>query len=176
MSLTDPFNVADRAHVRRSRHNGRVRISAKVDYAMRALVELAAADDRGRPVTAERLADAQGIPQKFLQNILLELRRAGIVASHRGPEGGHALARPADRITVADVVRAVDGPLGAVAGRAPEDMEYHGSTMRLRDTWVAVRASVRGVLEGITLADIASDHLPDSIASLLDGTDAWVRR
>jgi Rrf2 family protein len=153
-----------------------VRISAKVDYAMRALVELAAADDRGRPVTAERLADAQGIPQKFLQNILLELRRAGIVESHRGPEGGHALARPADKITVADVIRAVDGPLGSVAGHAPEDMEYHGSTMRLRDTWVAVRASVRGVLEGITLADIASDHLPDSIAGLLDGTDAWVRR
>jgi Rrf2 family protein len=153
-----------------------VRISAKVDYAMRALVELAAGDDRGRPVTAERLADAQGIPQKFLQNILLELRRAGIVASHRGPDGGHALARPADQITVADVIRAVDGPLGSVAGHAPEDMEYHGSTMRLRDTWVAVRASVRGVLEGITLADIASDHLPDSISRLLDGTDAWVRR
>ena len=142
---------------------------------MRALVELAAAGG-GRPVTAERLADAQGIPQKFLQNILLELRRAGIVASHRGPDGGHALARAADKITVADVIRAVDGPLGSVAGHAPEDMEYHGSTMRLRDTWVAVRASVRGVLEGITLADIASDHLPESISSLLDGTDAWVRR
>jgi Rrf2 family protein len=157
------------------RHNVGVRISAKVDYAMRALVELAAAGNV-RPVTAERLADAQGIPQKFLQNILLELRRAGIVASHRGPEGGHALARAADKITVADVIRAVDGPLGSVAGHAPEDMEYQGSTMRLRDTWVAVRASVRGVLEGITLADIASDHLPDSIGKLLDGNDAWVRR
>jgi Rrf2 family protein len=153
----------------------RVRISAKVDYAMRALVELAGAGHR-RPVTAERLADAQGIPQKFLQNILLELRRAGIVESHRGPDGGHALARPASEITVADVIRAVDGPLGSVAGHAPEDMEYHGHTMRLRDTWVAVRASVRGVLEGITLDDIASDHLPESIGRLLDGTDAWVRR
>src|SRR6187200_1871040 len=130
-----------------------MRISAKVDYAMRALVELAA-NGTGAPVTSERLADAQGIPQKFLQNILLELRRAGIVASHRGPEGGHALAKPADKITVADVIRAVDGPLGAVA----------------------VRASVRGVLEGITLADIASDHLPDSIGRLLEGTDAWTRR
>jgi Rrf2 family protein len=152
-----------------------VRISAKVDYAMRALVELAASGT-GSPVTAERLADAQGIPQKFLQNILLELRRAGIVASHRGPDGGHALARPADRITVADVIRAVDGPLGSVAGHAPEDMVYQGSTMRLRDTWVAVRASVRGVLEGITLDDIASDHLPASISGLLDGDDAWARR
>ncbi len=152
-----------------------MRISAKVDYAMRALVELAA-NGTGAPVTSERLADAQGIPQKFLQNILLELRRAGIVASHRGPDGGHALARPAEKITVADVIRAVDGPLGAVAGHAPEDMEYHGSTMRLRDTWVAVRASVRSVLEGITLADIASDHLPVSLGRLLVGADAWVRR
>jgi len=157
------------------RHDDRVRISAKVDYAMRALVELAANGD-GSPVTAERLADAQGIPQKFLQNILLELRRAGIVASHRGPDGGHALAKAADKITVADVIRAVDGPLGSVAGHAPEDMEYQGSTMRLRDTWVAVRASVRGVLEGITLDDIASDHLPDSIGRLLGEHDAWVRR
>jgi len=152
-----------------------MRISAKVDYAMRALVELAATGG-GHPITAERLAEAQGIPQKFLQNILLELRRAGIVESHRGPEGGHVLARPADRITVADVIRAVDGPLGAVAGHAPEDMVYHGSTMRLRDTWVAVRASVRGVLEGITLDDIASDHLPASISGLIDANDAWVRR
>jgi len=152
-----------------------VRISAKVDYAMRALVELAAGGG-GSPITAERLAEAQGIPQKFLQNILLELRRAGIVASHRGPEGGHALARPADEITVADVIRAVDGPLGSVAGRAPEDMEYRGATMRLRDTWVAVRASVRGVLEGITVDDIAGEQLPQSIAGLLDGSDAWVRR
>jgi len=142
---------------------------------MRALVELAAGGG-GSPITAERLAEAQGIPQKFLQNILLELRRAGIVASHRGPEGGHALARPADEITVADVIRAVDGPLGSVAGHAPEDMEYRGATMRLRDTWVAVRASVRGVLEGITVDDIAGDHLPQSIAGLLDGSDAWVRR
>ncbi len=152
-----------------------MRISAKVDYAMRALVELAAGSS-GRPVTAERLAGAQGIPQKFLQNILLELRRAGIAESHRGPDGGHALARPADRITVADVIRAVDGPLGSVAGHAPEDMEYRGHTARLRDTWVAVRASVRTVLEGITVADIASDELPASISGLLDGTDAWVRR
>jgi Rrf2 family protein len=161
--------------VSRAGHNVVMRISAKVDYAMRALVELAA-DGSGGPVTSERLAEAQGIPQKFLQNILLELRRAGIVASHRGPDGGHALARPADAITVADVIRAVDGPLGAVAGHAPEDMEYHGATMRLRDTWVAVRASVRSVLEGITLADIASDHLPESIGRLLVEHDAWVRR
>lgn len=142
---------------------------------MRALVELAAAGGSS-PITAERLAEAQGIPQKFLQNILLELRRAGIVASHRGPDGGHALARPADRITVADVIRAVDGPLGSVAGHAPEEMEYQGATLRLRDTWVAVRASVRGVLEGITIDDIAGDHLPPSIAGLLDGSDAWLRR
>ena len=152
-----------------------MRISAKVDYAMRAMVELAAAGSE-RPVTAERLADAQGIPQKFLQNILLELRRAGIVASHRGPEGGHALARPADTITVADVIRAVDGPLGSVAGHAPEDTEYRGAAARLRDTWVALRASERQVLEVTSLADIAHDTLPESVSALIAADDAWIRR
>ena len=152
-----------------------MRVSAKVDYAMRAMVELAASGDAA-PITAERLAEAQGIPQKFLQNILLELRRAGLVESHRGPDGGHTLGRPADRITVADVIRAVDGPLGAVAGHAPEDTTYRGAAARLRDTWVALRASVRGVLENITLADIAGDTLPASVSGLIDGEDAWVRR
>ena len=127
-------------------------------------------------MTAERLAEAQGIPQKFLQNILLELRRAGIVASHRGPDGGHALARPADRITVADVIRAVDGPLGSVAGHAPEDMEYQGPTMRLRDTWVAVRASVRRRARGHHPRRHRARPLPDVVATLLAATDAWSRR
>jgi Rrf2 family protein len=153
-----------------------VKVSAKADYAVRAAAELAAAQDKGAPVRAKSIATAQGIPQRFLENILSDLRHAGLVQSVRGAEGGHKLNRPASEITVADVIRAVDGPLGSVAGHAPEDMEYHGHTMRLRDTWVAVRASVRGVLEGITLDDIASDHLPESIGRLLDGTDAWVRR
>ncbi len=152
-----------------------MRVSAKVDYAMRAMVELAARGP-GSTITAERLAEAQDIPQKFLQNILLELRRAGLVASHRGPDGGHTLARPPERITVADVIRAVDGPLGAVAGNAPEDTEYRGAAARLRDTWVALRASERQVLEVTTLADIAHDTLPDSVAALIAADDAWIRR
>jgi Rrf2 family protein len=152
-----------------------VRISAKADYAVRVAAELAAATPK-EPVKGEHLASAQGIPLKFLENILGSLRTAGIVASKRGAEGGYLLAQAPNAVTVADVIRAVDGPLGSVAGHAPEDMVYQGSTMRLKDTWVAVRASVRGVLEGITLDDIASDHLPPSISGLIDANDAWVRR
>ena len=152
-----------------------MRVSAKADYALRALIEIATRTD-GAAVSAEQLGKAQDIPHGFLQAILADLRRADIVVSQRGQSGGWRFARSPDSVSVADVIRAVDGPLGSVAGHAPEDMEYQGATMRLRDTWVAVRASVRGVLEGITLADIASDHLPESISSLLDGTDAWVRR
>jgi len=152
-----------------------MRISAKVDYAMRAMTELAAAP-AGRPVKAERIADAQGIPQRFLNNILQELRRAGLVESHRGPDGGHLLARPAGDITVADVIRATDGPLGAVAGVPPESTEYRGAAARMRETWVAARASVRGVLERVTVEDIASDNLPPSVTDMLESPDAWVRR
>jgi len=152
-----------------------MRVSAKVDYAMRAMVQLAASGG-GAPMTAERIAEAQGVPQKFLQNILLELRRAGLVESHRGPDGGHTLARPPATISVADVIRAVDGPLGSVAGHAPEHTEYRGAAVRLRDTWVALRASVRGVLENISIADIAEDELPAAVAALIGDEDAWVRR
>ena len=142
---------------------------------MRAMVELAAADPDAL-ITAERIAEAQQIPLKFLHNIFQELRHAKLVESHRGPVGGHRLARPAEEITVADVIRAIDGPLGAVAGDPPEEREYHGSTVRLRDTWVALRASVRSVLEIVTVDDIASDRLPPRIAELIDEPDAWVRR
>jgi Rrf2 family protein len=152
-----------------------MRVSAKTDYALRALLEMSSRDD-GKPVSAEELGRLQGIPHGFLQAILADLRKAGVVIAQRGQSGGWRMNRDPKDVSVADVIRAVDGPLGSVAGHAPEDMEYQGHTMRLRDTWVAVRASVRGVLEGITLDDIASDHLPDSISRLLDGTDAWVRR
>jgi Rrf2 family protein len=152
-----------------------MRISAKVDYALRAMTELAAAPD-GVSVKAERIADAQQIPQRFLNNILQDLRRAGLVESHRGPVGGHKLARAADEITVADVVRAADGPLGAVAGVPPESTEYHGAATRMRETWVAARASVRDVLEHVTVADIARDTLPAAVTQRLESPDAWVRR
>jgi Rrf2 family protein len=152
-----------------------MRISAKVDYAMRALTELAVAAPEAY-VKTEQIAEAQDIPAKFLGNILQELRRAGIVASQRGAEGGHLLVRPADEISVADVIRVVDGPLGAVAGQAPEDMEYRGAARHLRETWIATRASLRQVLEQTTVAQIASGNLPRSVDGLLSSSDAWARR
>jgi Rrf2 family protein len=152
-----------------------VRISAKVDYAVRAAVELAAASD-DRPVKAERIANAQGIPLNFLENILGELRHAGIVRSHRGAEGGFRLARPADELTVADIIRAVEGPLASVRGGPPEEVAYAGASEALLRVWIAVRASLRGVAEHVTLADIAGGHLPESIDRLADDPEAWVTR
>jgi Rrf2 family protein len=152
-----------------------VRISAKADYAVHAMVELAAAPEDG-PVKGERIATAQGIPLKFLENILLELRRAGLVSSQHGVEGGYRLAQPPDEISVAAVIRAVDGPLANVRGAAPESLEYSGAAEPLRDVWVALRASVRSVLESVTLADIAAGSLPAHVAELLEPGDAWRAR
>jgi Rrf2 family protein len=148
-----------------------VRVSAKADYALRATIELAAAGDG--PVKGERIAQAQEIPLKFLENILGDLRHAGIVRSQRGAEGGYWLARPAEEITVADVVRAVEGPIANVRGLGPEAVEYNGSAERLRDVWIAVRANLRAVLEHVTLADVANGNLPDGIGALAADPDAW---
>jgi Rrf2 family protein len=152
-----------------------VRISAKVDYAVRAAVELAAATDE-KPIKAERIATAQDIPLNFLENILGELRHAGIVRSHRGAEGGFRLARPADQVTVADVIRAVEGPLASVRGGPPEEASYGGAAEALLRVWIAVRASLRGVAEHVTLADIAGGQLPGAIDKLADDPEAWVTR
>jgi Rrf2 family protein len=152
-----------------------VRVSAKVDYAVRAAAELAAAPGDA-PVKAERIAEAQGIPRKFLENILQTLRQAGIVESRRGPEGGHLLARPAQEITVADVIRAVDGPIVGIGGRPPETLTYEGPAAGLRETWVAARASLRSVLEHVTLADLAAGELPHDVTGLTSDPDAWSRR
>jgi Rrf2 family protein len=130
-----------------------VRTTAKADYAVRAAVELAAVGST-EPVKAEHIADAQSIPLNFLENILAELRRAGIVESRRGAAGGYLLARPPEDISLADVIRAVEGPLANVRGVSPDLLEYEGSSERLRDVWVALRSSVRGVLEHVTLADL----------------------
>lgn len=130
-----------------------MRISAKVDYALRAMLELATADGL---VKSERIATAQGIPQKFLQTILLDLRHAELVASQRGVEGGHMLGRPAAEISIADVIRAVEGPLATVRGMRPEELEYVGAAAALRDTWIDLRAAMRGVLEETSLADVAA--------------------
>lgn len=152
-------------------------ISAKVDYALRAAIELAVIQSAdGSLVTADRLAEAQSIPRPFLASILQELRRAGLVESKRGVDGGHRLAKPAAVIAVADVIRAVDGPLAAVAGRAPEETAYDGSSAPLREVWIAVRSSLRGVLEQITLADLARNELPDVVGQLIAEPGAWNRR
>ena len=148
-----------------------MRVSAKSDYALRAVIELAAAGEG--PVKGERIAQAQEIPLKFLENILGELRHAGIVRSQRGAEGGYWLARRAEEITVADVVRAVEGPIANVRGVGPEAVEYAGTAAALRDVWIAMRASLRAVLEHVTVADIARGELPPEVAALVHDPEAW---
>jgi len=152
-----------------------VRTTAKADYAVRAAVELAALSGEG-PVKAEQIAEAQSIPLNFLENILAELRRAGIVESRRGAAGGYLLAKSAEDVSLADVIRAVEGPLANVRGVSPDALEYEGSAERLRDVWVALRASVRAVLEQVTLADVAKGELPPHVAELTQAADAWLRR
>ncbi len=147
-------------------------ISAKVDYAVRAL--LALADAGGGAVPAEALATTAELPRQFLQNILNQLRRAGLVASQRGSEGGYRLARPATDISLADVMRAVEGPLAEVRGDRPEHAIYKGSAEHLQVVWVAVRASLRSVLENVSLAEVVSGDLPPAIRSLTNDPDAWV--
>ena len=148
-----------------------MRVSAKVDYALRAVIELAAAGDG--PIKGERIAQAQEIPLKFLENILGDLRQAGIVRSQRGADGGYWLARPPEEISVADVVRTVEGPIANVRGIGPESVSYGGSAERLQDVWIAVRANLRAVLERVTIADVASGDLPDAVADLVRDPDAW---
>jgi len=151
-----------------------MRISAKADYAVRAAIELAAAGDG--PVKGERIAQAQDIPLKFLENILGDMRHAGLVRSQRGIEGGYWLNRPAAAITVADVIRAVEGPLASVRGQRPEDVGYDGSAAALQDVWIAVRASLRAVAERVTLADLAAGKLPATIQRLAEDPEAWITR
>ena len=155
-----------------------MRISSKVDYAVRAAAELAVRSPtrQDRPTTGDTLGEAQGIPTKYLENILAELRRSGIVGSRRGAEGGYWLARPAAEVTLADIIRAVEGPLADVRGEAPEALEYTGPARPLERVWVATRASLRNVLEHVTLADLVSDDLPIGVTALLDQPDAWSRR
>ena len=147
-------------------------ISAKVDYAVRAMCAVAAAGER--PVTAEALADAQGLPPKFLESILNDLRRAGLLRSQRGAEGGYRLARAAKEITVADIIRPLDGPLAEVRGLRPEAASYKGAAEHLQQVWIAVRSSLRSVLEKVTLADIVAGKLPRSVMQMTEKPDAWV--
>ena len=148
-----------------------MRLSARVDYALRAVGELAAAD---APRTVEQLSGAQKIPNKYLESILGELRRGGLLRSQRGPDGGYRLARPADQISIADVIRALDGELANVRGSRPEQLEYEGAAASLQEVWIALRASERAILEGVSLAHVASGKLPESVAALVANPNAWV--
>ena len=150
-----------------------MRVSAKSDYAVRAAAELAAAGVAGHR-KREQIATAQGIPSKFLETILLDLKHSGIVKSTRGAEGGYGLARPASDISIADIIRAVDGPMATVRGERVEQVSYEGAAKALQDVWVAVRASLRRVLETTSLQDLVDNHLPDRVRELTTDPEAWI--
>jgi len=152
-----------------------MRVSAKADYAVRAAAELAAAGNE-EPVKGEKLAEAQDIPLQFLEHILLELKHAGIVRARRGAKGGYWLAKAADEVTIADVVRAVEGPIAHVQSAPPESIEYRGNAKSLQQVWIAVRANLRAVLEHVTLADLVGGELPSFVEELASSPDAWAPR
>jgi Rrf2 family protein len=146
-------------------------VTARGDYAVRVAVELSVTE--GATCKVGELADRQNIPPRFLENILLALRRAGLVHSRRGTDGGFRLARPSDEISVADVLRAAEGPLADIQGLPPEDVSYIGAATALRDVWVAARASLRTALERVTLADVAQGALPPDVQTLLADPESW---
>lgn len=160
-----------------------MQVSARADYALRAMAELAAAataaeqagaEGRARPGsrTGIEISEAQGIPRKFLQNILFDLNRAGLAKTQRGAGGGYRLARDAEEITLADIIRAVEGPLANIRGEWPEDLAYSGAAEPLFEVWIALRASMRSVLEEVSLADVARGALPEEILELTRGSAA----
>jgi Rrf2 family protein len=149
-------------------------ISARGDYAVRAAVALAAAHPG--TVSAQAVAAEQDMPRKFLETILADLRRAGLVNSTRGVDGGYTLARPPGEIKVGDVLRAVDGPLAAVRGLRPEQASYTGTAVHLQDLWIAVRASVRRVLDEVSLAEVVKGRLPAHVRKLISDSAAWQSR
>jgi Rrf2 family protein len=151
-----------------------MRISAKVDYAVRAAIELAAAG--GDPIKGEQIADAQEIPLKFLENILGELKHTGIVASRRGAQGGYWLAKPAEDVTLADIVRAVEGPLASVRGQGPETLKYKGEAIPLQNVWIALRANIRAIMDDTSLADVVGGDLPADVRELSEPAEAWSTR
>ncbi|HEX7443352.1 MAG TPA: Rrf2 family transcriptional regulator [Acidimicrobiales bacterium] len=151
-----------------------MRVTAKVDYAVRASMVLArAAAGEGGPVKGDRIGAEQEIPVKYLENILSELRQAGIVRSQRGAEGGYWLARPAAEISVADLIRAVEGPLATVRGERAEQLDYEDGFAALQDMWVAVRASLRAVLEQVTIGNLIDGDLPAGVRALVDDPASW---
>ena len=150
-------------------------VTAKADYAVRAVIELADSS-QGSPRKVDAVAQAQAIPVSFLENILTQLRSAGIVRSQRGPEGGYWLARPSEEVSLADVIRAVEGPLVGVRGQRPEELEYSGSAESLQQVWIALRANLRKVLERVTVAEVAAANLPEDVVALTGEEQAWHTR
>jgi len=150
-------------------------VTAKADYAVRAVVELAGSEQQA-PRKVDEVARAQGIPVSFLENILTQLRSAGIVRSQRGPEGGYWLAVPADQLNLAQVIRAVEGPLVGIRGQRPEEIEYVGSAESLQQVWIALRTNLRAVLEHVTVADVAAGKLPKGVLALTREEEAWHTR
>lgn len=154
--------------------DGEVQVSARGEYAVRAALGLAAR----HPVTisAQALSDSQDLPYKFLEAILADLRRAGLVRSQRGVDGGYVLARDPGEVTLGEILRAVDGPLAGVRGMRPEDVEYDGPAEHLREVWVAVRAAVRRVVDEVSLLDVVNGRLPAHVRRLVAVPDAWQAR
>src|SRR6478752_2142370 len=150
-------------------------VTAKADYAVRAVVELADSS-QSSPRKVDDVAQAQSIPVSFLENILTQLRSSGVVRSQRGPEGGYWLARPAEELDLAHVIRSVEGPLVGVRGQRPEEIEYTGSAESLQQVWIAVRANLRAVLEAVTVADVAGSKLPKNVIALTKAEEAWQTR
>jgi len=150
-------------------------VTAKADYAVRAVIELADSSQQS-PRKVDSIAQAQAIPVSFLENILTQLRSAGIVRSQRGPEGGYWLARPSEEISLADVIRTVEGPLVGVRGQRPEELEYSGSAESLQQVWIALRANLRKVLERVTVAEVAAANLPEDVVALTGEEQAWHTR
>jgi Rrf2 family protein len=150
-------------------------VTAKADYAVRAIVELAESSKES-PRKVDDIAQAQSIPVSFLENILTQLRSAGVVRSQRGPEGGYWLAREPEDVNLADIIRAVEGPLVGVRGQRPEELEYGGSSESLKQVWIALRANLRKVLEHVTVADVAAGELPEEVLALTREEEAWQTR
>ena len=150
-------------------------VTAKADYALRAVVELAGSSQNA-PRKVDDVARAQAIPVSFLENILTQLRSSGIVRSQRGPEGGYWLARPPDEVNLAQIIRAVEGPLVGVRGQRPEEVTYTGTAESLQQVWIALRANLRKVLENVTVADVAAGQLPSEVRALTREEQAWQTR
>jgi Rrf2 family protein len=160
---------------RRMRENQCMHVTAKADYAVRAIVELAGSS-QDAPRKVDEVAQAQSIPVSFLENILTQLRSSGIVRSQRGPEGGYWLAQPPEEVNLAQIIRAVEGPLVGVRGQRPEELQYVGSAESLKQVWIALRANLRKVLEHVTVAQVAAGDLPEEVLALTRHEEAWQTR